>query len=150
MRSFFLVAIAIIAATIATGVATGGPPPTLLSAAGLTVLLGAGHSYLGERALIGPLLRMDGLPRILGDVGHTRTILRFAWHLTSLLWWGLAAILAYMHFVPAATSRPFLWMIVVVFAISGAVVLPATRGAHKSWVYFFAIAAMAGYAAVMG
>lgn len=146
MGSFVWAAVAAMAVLFAVPLVAGGPPPLLPAAAILCVLLGVGHSVLGERYLIGPILSMDGLPRILGDVAQTRTVLRFAWHLTTLLWWGIAAVLAYMAAVPAAISRPLLWMIVSVFGASGAIALVGTRGAHKSWVYFFAIAGLAGLA----
>lgn len=150
MGTFVWAAVAAMAVLFAVPVATGGMLPLLPAAAVLCVLLGLGHSLLGERYLIGPIVRMDGLPRILGDVGQTRTVLRFAWHLTTLLWWGIAAVLAYMAAVPAALSRPLLWMIVLVFGASGAIALVGTRGAHKSWVYFFAIAGLTALAAGRG
>ena len=142
MRSFTLAALAVIAAVLGYSLWNGTPTGLLLGAAVLAVMLGAGHSLLGERALIGPILTLDTLPVILGSRRHTRAVLRFAWHLTSLLWWGIAAVLVVMQMAPATLNRPFLWMIVVVFGFSGVLAVWSTAGRHKSWVYFFAIAAL--------
>ena len=119
----------------------------LLIAAILTVAVGLMHSILGERRLIGPLLRMEGLPVILGSLNNTKLTLRIAWHATSLMWWGIAALLAYMHFSDGTVGMAFLWMVSAVFGISGAVALIASRGKHRSWVFFLPIAALTGYAA---
>lgn len=62
----------------------------LLLAAGLTILLAAAHSYLGERYILIRLLRREDLPRLFGGVDLTKQTLRFAWHLTSIAWVGLA------------------------------------------------------------
>jgi len=53
-----------------------------------------------------------------------------------------------MSFKLVAFSEPFLWMIVAAFALTGAVALVATKGAHASWAFFLAIAALAAQAAV--
>lgn len=55
-------------------------------------VLGLAHSILGERELIGPLVQDSrwsiGLPRPAAD-----RLLRFAWHLTSVAWFAMGAIL---------------------------------------------------------
>jgi hypothetical protein len=119
----------------------------LLIASILTIAVSLMHSLLGGKRLIAPILRMDGLPVILGSVANTKLTLRIGWHITSLLWWGVAAVLASLHFSPQLAAPAFLWMVCVVFAISGAAALILSRGAHKSWVLFLPIAAIAGYAA---
>ncbi|NOX93602.1 MAG: hypothetical protein GXP04_00470 [Alphaproteobacteria bacterium] len=122
----------------------------LLIAAILTIVVSLMHSILGGRRLIAPILRMDNLPIILGSVTNTKLTLRIGWHMTSLLWWGIAAILAIMHYRPESVAQAFLWMVCVVFGISGAAALILSRGAHKSWLLFFPVAAIAGYMAYTG
>ena len=56
----------------------------------LAVLLAGAHSYLGERYIMVRLLRRDDLPKLFGGVDFTKRTLRFAWHLTSIAWVGLA------------------------------------------------------------
>ncbi len=62
--------------------------PSVLAAVGL-VALAAMHSFLGERRILVPLLAQTwtvAVPRPAAD-----RILRFAWHITSIAWLGLAA-----------------------------------------------------------
>ncbi len=122
----------------------------LLIAALLTILVGVMHSALGGRRLIAPILRMEGLPVILGSLKNTKLTLLVGWHIATLTWWGLAAMLIYLHFTPDHAAKAFLWMVAAVFAISGVAALGLSRGAHLSWVLFLPIAAITGYAAFTG
>ena len=119
----------------------------LLIAAALTVLVGLAHSWLGEKKILRPLLKLDGLPAILGGVHHTKMTLRVAWHVLTLVWCGLAAMMVYLHVFSAGADIAFLWMTSAVFGVSGMVSLIAGRGAHLSWIAFLLIAALVGYAA---
>jgi hypothetical protein len=70
------------------------PRELLLSAAALLcMLIGVAHSYLGEKYILIRLFRRDNLPKLLGSDWFTKRTLRFAWHLTSIAWWGFAALL---------------------------------------------------------
>jgi hypothetical protein len=60
----------------------------LALAATLAVLVGAAHSYLGERYLLVRPFRRGGLPPLHGSDVFTRRTLRFAWHVTTVAWWG--------------------------------------------------------------
>jgi len=114
----------------------------LLVAAGLAALLALGHSYLGERYVLMRLFRRDGLPMLFGGTRFTKQTLRFAWHLTSIAWLALAAILVKLNsHVP---SRAELGLLLVgTFGVSGVIALVGSRGRHLSWVVFLAIAALA-------
>jgi hypothetical protein len=114
----------------------------LLAAAGLASLLALAHSYLGERYILIRLFRRDGLPKLFGDTEFTQRTLRFAWHLTSVAWLSLAAILVKLNtHVP---SRAELGMLLVgTFGVSGVVALVGSRGKHLSWVVFLTIAILA-------
>ena len=65
----------------------------LYVAAALMAALAVAHSIIGERKLIGPLARRDDLPPIFGTVALSAATLRFAWHVTSVLGLGFAAVL---------------------------------------------------------
>lgn len=119
----------------------------LLLAAFLTLGVSLMHSVLGDRHLIQPILRMEGLPVIHGSVTNTRRTLWLAWHVTSLTWLGIAAMLAYLNFARGSTATVFLWIVAVMFAISGTVAPVASRGAHRSWMFFFPIAAISAFEA---
>ncbi len=122
----------------------------LLVAALVTILVSLMHSVLGGRRLIAPILRMEGLPIILGSLKNTRLTLWAGWHMLTMTWLGLAAMLAYLHFTPDHAGKAFLFMVAVLFAISGAAALVLSRGAHLSWVLFLPVAAITGYAAFTG
>ncbi len=115
----------------------------LLFASILTVAVGAAHSWLGERKLIGPLLSPQRRQGILEQSRFARQVLRFAWHLTTIAWWGIAAMLAALALSPPdPQSRLILAIIAAIFAVTGVVTLAVSRGRHLAWPVFLAIAAL--------
>ena len=62
-------------------------------AAGLLAFIGIVHSVLGERLLLRPLFAHPdwSLPRMPREPAER--VLRFAWHLTTIAWWAIAAAL---------------------------------------------------------
>jgi len=116
----------------------------------LLLIIGIIHSYLGEKYLLIRLFRREDLPKLLGSDWFTKRVLRFAWHLTTLAWWGFAAIL-YVLSAPSVDIRSEILLIVtIVFALSGIVSLLFTRGKHLSWLIFFTIAATSYYSVIYG
>lgn len=111
----------------------------------LTALLlggiGIAHSYLGERFILQRLFRRGDLPVILGGTEFTRNTLRFAWHLTTVAWWGFAVLLVMLAH-PPLSPQLVARTIASVFAIHFLVALIASRGRHLSWVVFLAIASL--------
>ncbi|WP_426357871.1 hypothetical protein ACPUVO_15655 [Pseudocolwellia sp. HL-MZ19] len=111
----------------------------------LLLIIGFIHSYLGEKYLLSRLFKRDNLPKLLGSDWFTKRVLRFAWHLTTLAWWGFAGIL-YVLINPSVHSKnEILIIIAIVFALSGIVSFVFTRGKHLSWLFFFIIAATSYY-----
>lgn len=94
-------------------------------AAMLLVVIGVGHSVLGETDILKPLFARSALegkyPKWV-----TARILRFAWHLTTVAWFGLAAILVG---VPAALTCA------AVMILSATVILLRLPG-HFAWIPF--------------
>ena len=116
---------------------------TLLAAAVLTIGLGAVHSWLGEQRLIGPLLSPKNQFGILAG-GFARKILRFAWHLTTLAWWGMAAILMALARSPLGEQgRMAVLIIAATVALTGIVIFVASRGRHLAWPVCWLIAGLA-------
>ena len=116
--------------------------PWLLTAALLYLLVAAAHSWLGERMLLRPLLCAPwqiGLPR-----RFAASLLRFAWHVTSLAWIAAAAILAWA----ARGGAPAFVVdaLGVLALVTAGVVLISSRGAHPAWAVF----AIAGLASLVG
>jgi len=116
---------------------------SLLLAAVLTFLVGAVHSWLGERKLIGPLLAPEGRQGLLAR-SWARRVLRFAWHLTTVAWWGSAATFAALARGPlGAQGRLTLEVASVTFLVTGVIVLVSSRGRHLAWPAFLIIAVAA-------
>jgi len=118
----------------------------LTLAAVLIVLLGLAHSVLGERYILVRLFRRPDLPKLFGGTAFTTSTLRFAWHLTTLAWWGFAAILLHVEHGSLSTPR-LLQVIAVTTFVSGLLPLFFTRGRHLSWIVFFTVAAVLAIAA---
>lgn len=119
----------------------------LIAAAALTVLVGVAHSYLGERYIIRRLLRRDDLPRLLGSDWFTRRTLRFAWHLTTVAWFGLAAVmvlLADQATEAAGGAQSIGRAIAMTFGLSAIIAAAASRFRHLAWMAFAAIATLVG------
>lgn len=114
-----------------------------LIAAALCIAVGIAHSWLGERYVLIRLFRRSDLPTLFGSDWFTRRTLRFAWHLTSIAWWGFAALLLVVN-EPGVDLRTWtLHSIAIVFGISGLLTLGASRGKHLAWIVFLAIAGLA-------
>lgn len=115
-------------------------------AAALLVAVGAAHSLLGERYILTRLFRRSALPPLFGGPEFTRRTLRFAWHLTTVAWWGLAAVLVLLAH-GLATSANLLRVIGAIFGSSAVITAVASRGRHLAWVVFAAVAVLALMAA---
>lgn len=107
----------------------------LLVASLILILCGIVHSYLGEKYILIRLFRKDNIPHLFGNDEFTKGTLRFCWHITSIAWFGFAALLS-----SSASAQPFLLYVVsIVFLLSGLFALFLTKGKHLSWVAFFAV-----------
>ena len=117
---------------------------TLLAAALLTFMIGAIHSWLGERRLLGPLLAPERRQGLLASSGFARRTLRFAWHLTTIAWWGIGAALIALAVSPPLDrqGRLVLGTIAATFLVTGIVTLVTSRGRHLAWPVFLAIAGL--------
>ncbi len=108
--------------------------------------LAVAHSYLGERKVLVPLLAQAwaiALPR-----SFAQPLLRWAWHLTSVIWLSAAAILA-MAATRGGIPPVALDALGVAALASGAVMLVALRGVHPAWAVF-AVAAIGCFAGAHG
>jgi len=117
----------------------------LYVAAFLLFIVGIAHSYLGERYILMRLFRRDDLPKIGGSSRFTTRTLRFAWHITSVAWWGFAGVVVLLAH-PPATSREIGLVVGSTFLVHFAIVLAASRGRHLSWPLFLAIGILVLYA----
>jgi hypothetical protein len=114
----------------------------LVAAAALIFALGLVHSILGERYILVRLFRRDNLPRLFGSDLFTRRTLRFAWHLTTVVWYGIAALLFTLSSPPATPiDAARVGAILAATALaSAAVALVGSRGRHPAWLVFLVVA----------
>ncbi len=115
----------------------------LVAGATLCFVIGLLHSWLGERYILVRLFRRP-LPPLFGNDWFTRRTLRFAWHLTTVAWWGFGALLlAYSGLAPSAERTASLRVIGATFLVTAVIAAVASRGRHLSWPFFLAIAVFA-------
>jgi len=111
--------------------------PQLAIAALLSATLAVGHSWLGERLILQPILGLEELPKLRGSRRGMQKIVRFAWHLTSLYFLAIGAILFYYS---RGTSDPTVIRVIAITSfISSIVTAAVSRGRHYAWVVFLAI-----------
>jgi hypothetical protein len=115
----------------------------LVLAAVIIFVVALAHSYLGERYILIRLFRR--LPALFGSDVFTRRTLRMAWHLTTVVWWGIGALLLVAAGrSPAALPQAQLGAIVAVTSLASAVVaFVGTSGRHLSWLAFLVVGALA-------
>ena len=117
----------------------------LYFAAFLLVAIGVAHSVLGERYILIRLFRRPDLPKIQGSSEFTTRTLRFAWHLTTLAWWGFAAIVIHLAKGPVS-SKSILFIIGITFCTTGLITLFTSRGRHFAWPIFLLIGGISLFA----
>lgn len=111
----------------------------------LLLLIGIAHSYLGERYILIRLFRRENLPKLFGGEEFTKNTLRFAWHLTTVAWWGFAAIL--FHLAQRDADIDLIGRIIgFTFLIHFVVALLGSKARHLSWIFFLIIGITAVYA----
>ena len=108
--------------------------PLLIAAVGAAAT-GIGHSYLGERLILIPLFRGDGVPKTpIGGVSATRRMIRFTWHFFSVIAWSTSGL----FFMRSAGMFDGSWtpvrVIAMYWAIFAVAVLLLSRGRHGAWV----------------
>ena len=108
----------------------------VLFASFILVLCGLLHSILGEKYILIRLFKRDNLPHLYGSNTFTKGTLRFAWHVTSLAWFGFAALLIFHQL---GNSSQLLNVIAVVFLVSSICSVYFTKGKHFSWLLFLLV-----------
>ncbi|MGL4240978.1 MAG: hypothetical protein ACRCTI_07690 [Beijerinckiaceae bacterium] len=101
---------------------------TLAAAAALCAATGLVHSVLGERMIFANAEMHDRLP------ARFRGIIRASWHATTLLGFGLAAVM--LHHAASGAPMPLAIRLGTSSAIAaaGAAVLIWTAGRHPGWI----------------
>ena len=117
--------------------------PLLAIAAFLAAGLAVTHSWLGEKWIIQPVLAMENIPPLFGSRRGMKKILRFAWHLTSVFFLGMGAVL--LHYSAVGPDKQVLLIITVTYLISAVMTLVVSRGRHYAWVVFLTVGLLAWF-----
>ena len=112
----------------------------------LLIFIAIVHSYLGERFILIRLFHRE-LPKLFGSDVFTKQVLRFAWHLTTVAWFGFAGILLSLYLESPELSTIILLITALVFAVSGAISFGFTKGRHYSYVVFWSVSIICAYVA---
>lgn len=102
-----------------------------LVAAVMLLVTGAVHSWGGEKFLFGPMFRQRG-NRVLENP-LARMVLRFAWHLTTLTWVILAAILVATVVAADQIGQVARLGVGSSFLAVGLFDMVASKGKHIGW-----------------
>lgn len=105
-----------------------------IAALGLAAIV---HSFFGEKLLIGPLLAKRGNSVLEHELA--RMLIRFAWHVTSLMWIIMAIILYALSFSPKDLPAVIFVSFGVGFLTVGIFDLIASRAKHIGWPVLTAI-----------
>lgn len=114
------------------------PTALLYLAALLIFALGAAHSVLGERYILIRLFRRDNLPTLFGATTFTTRTLRFAWHLTTVTWWGIAALIVLLARGQAGATN-VATVLGWTSLVSALVAMVVSRGRHLSWLVLLVV-----------
>ncbi len=115
----------------------------LLFAGMISILAGLIHSWLGERQLLGPVLAS------MAEGSTGRRVLRYAWHLTSLAWAAVGAVLVALALSPPDLLFFFVLLIVTVLLwLNGLASFLAGGVRHIGWPVFCAGAGAATLALI--
>ena len=114
----------------------------LFMAALLAFGVGLAHSVLGEKYILIRLFRRAELPKLFGTTTFTARTLRFAWHLTTIAWWGFGAMLVLASRGLLSTANALV-VLGATMAATSFMILVASRGRHLAWPVFLIIAIVA-------
>ena len=91
------------------------------------VIIGITHSVLGELRIFPRIFTSDKVSPFI------RSIVRWAWHLTSLAWIGFGYVLFAIAMGHTPDAVGLTRIVAVVFGLTGVVAFITTRGRHVAW-----------------
>lgn len=120
--------------------------PYLVAAAGLALVVGLVHSWLGERWVFSRMRQGGWLPTRGGGVlreAHVR-ILWASWHGLTVLGWALAAVLLLLAVQPAtsALQTRLLHIVALAMLATALLVFIGTRARHPGWLGLLGVAVL--------
>ncbi len=111
-------------------------------AAVLIYLIALAHTLLGEKYIVNPIFRLTMAKEPASDL-FAKKVVRFAWHLTTIVWWGVATLIVVYAVNPTANNMSLsIKIISITFLISSILSLVFCRGKHFSFYVFLAISGL--------
>jgi hypothetical protein len=99
--------------------------------------------WIGERTLVRRITRLRLIETSDSQDLLARRVVRLAWHLTSLTWCGVAAILIYLSFVEQTESLQAVVRILgATFLLHAVLSLVIARARHPSWYLFLIVSVL--------
>jgi hypothetical protein len=117
----------------------------IITTAALIVLVGLGHSWIGERKVMKSLLAITD-DKVLNLM--QRRFLRGCWHIGTLCWFAMAGTLLSLGLPIAQLQFAVLTICAVTFALIGLGNYLISGGRNPGWVGCLLVAAAAGSAAM--
>lgn len=113
----------------------------------LAFAIGVAHSVLGERYILVRLFKRTDIPKLFGGTEFTTRTLRFAWHLTTVAWWGFAVILVQLA-QGSISASSIASVIGITFLCTAVLTFTISRAKHLAWLVFLFIGIVALYASL--
>jgi hypothetical protein len=107
----------------------------LVASAVLIAGLGLFHSVMGERYIVRRVMRREQ-PKLFGSDEFTKRTMRFAWHVTTLFAWAIAAVLI------LDPNREILLTVAGTMVLAAILTIVVSHGRHLSWLVELAVAAL--------
>lgn len=107
----------------------------------IVLITGVAHSALGEKYILVRLFRRTDIPHLFGGPEFTVRTLRFAWHITTVAWWGLGALIILVA-RDQASPAAVLYVLSCTALASAVVAAVGSRLRHLSWLAFLAVAVL--------
>ena len=108
-----------------------------MTAAVLLISIGLAHSLIGERLLLIPLFHEKSV-QLFRKKPYMKMVLRFAWHITTIAWWGLALVIIDFAY-NENPSHLAVHSITATITLTGIIILYFSKGRHLAWIVFLAI-----------
>ena len=107
----------------------------------LLIVIGIVHSWLGERQIIGPILAFPYESGPIVESRRIKSVLRGAWHFTSITWIGHGIILIALAFAaPSVGVATVAWLSAALYGAIGVYLLISFKGRHVAAPLFIAVA----------
>lgn len=108
-----------------------------VTAAVLLICISLAHSLIGERLLLIPLFQENSV-KLFHKKPYMKMVLRFAWHITTIAWWGLALVIIDIANIENP-SHLTVHSIAATLILTAIMIFSFTKGRHLAWIVFLTI-----------